>query len=285
MVKAESQKGVAPLPPRIVEYHDHRIYLQDYYNFKKSQRPGFSFRQFCAMAGFKSPNYLQLVINGDRKLSNEAAQSVAVALRLSKAESEYFQALVKAANSSSESEKAEAESWKLASIKRLLTKEIPTARKEILSKWYHLLVREMTFLKDFVPDGEFISEKLNGLISPEQAEISLGLLQKAGFLEVKNGRMIAADPVLDTGDINFTHLFMQEHHAETLKTWSQNLPKLSPRDQELGVINIPINSEKIPELRRRIRQFQDEIIGFVQDETAADRVVQLGTYLIPFSGE
>lgn len=32
-------------------------------------------------------------------------------------------------------------------------------------------------------------------------------------------------------------------------------------------------------------QFQDEIIGFVQDETEGDRVVQLGTYLIAFPGE
>lgn len=280
MVKVEKL-----MPPRIVEYHSHRTYLQDIYQFKKSQRPGFSFRQFCALAGFKSPNYLQLVIKGERRLSLEAAASVAQALKLSKAESDYFCSLVKAAHAESEAEKAEAESWKLASIKRLLTKEIPSARKEVLCKWYHLLVRELVFLKDFVPEGEYISQKLSGLISPAQAEISLGLLQKAGFLEVREGRMVAADPVLDTGDVNFTHLFMQEHHAETLKTWSQNLAKLSPPEQELGILNIPIHSDKIPELRRRIRRFQDEIIGFVQDEKAADRVVQLGTYLIPFAKE
>ena len=273
----------ALLPPRVVQYHDHRPYLQDVYNFKKAQRPGFSFRQFCALAGFKSPNYLKLVIQGERRLSLAAAASVAQALKLSRAEVDYFCALVKSAYAESDAEKIEAESSKLASIKKIITKEIPSARKEILSKWYHLLVRELLFLEDFIPSGDFISQKLNGLISPSQADASLALLQKAGFIEIDKGRMRAVDPVLDTGDVNFTHLFMQDHHAETLKIWSQNLDKLSPVDQELGVLNIPIHSDKIPELRRRIRHFQDEIIGFVQDEKAANRIVQLGTYLIPFA--
>lgn len=272
-------------PPSIVKYSDYRLYLADYYEYKKRLRPGFSFRKFSAMAGFKSPNYLQLVIKGERRFSDEAAMAVAEALKLSKSESEVFRALVKQDLAETDSERDEAESLRLASIKRILAKEIPAAQKEILSRWYHLLVRELTFLPEFEPTGDFISKRLNGLISEEQGEESIRLLVRAGFLKSENGKLVPTDPVVDTGDEVFLHGFMQRHHSETLKVWSQNLDRFSPIDQELGLLNIPISSDKIPELKKRIRKFQDEIIGWVQSESNADRVVQLGTYLIPYDKE
>lgn len=53
--------------------------------------------------------------------------------------------------------------------------------------------------------------------------------------------------------------------------------------QELGLINIPINSNKIPELKQKMRQFQDEIIGWLQSEDKPNCVVQLGSYLMPIT--
>jgi hypothetical protein len=49
----------------------------------------------------------------------------------------------------------------------------------------------------------------------------------------------------------------------------------------LGLLHIPIHKNKLPEFKRRIRQFQDEIIGWLQDEKEPTQVAQLGTYLIP----
>ena len=52
--------------------------------------------------------------------------------------------------------------------------------------------------------------------------------------------------------------------------------------KESIILNIPINSKNIPELQNRIDAFMDEIIGWLQDETEADQVIQLGAHLVPF---
>lgn len=81
------------------------------------------------------------------------------------------------------------------------------------------------------------------------------------------------------------HSFMQEYHAQTLKVWSHNIEKLGYENQELGLLNIPINKKHLPELQKKIRQFQDEIIGWCQDHQDCDELVQLGTYMMHFKND
>jgi uncharacterized protein (TIGR02147 family) len=109
------------------------------------------------------------------------------------------------------------------------------------------------------------------------------MLLEAGFLQKDNdGRYRSKEVAIDTGDFTFSRSIIQSVHSQTLQSWASNLEKLGPKEQELGVLHIPISSDKIPELKARIRRFQDEIIGWLCEETKPDRVVQLGTYLIPY---
>lgn len=269
--------------PSIYRYRDYRRFLADIYAFKKSLRAGFSYRRFSQLAGLKSPNYLQLVIQGQRKLSEEVAEAIATALHLSADEKAYFVALVGFENAKTESgrEKMQAEIFRRT--KKLASREIPRAQAEVLTEWYHLLVRELVALPDFEASGEWISRRLRDLISVAEAEASLSLLEKSGFLRQENGRYRQTEPVIDTGDA-FNELQILSHHRRMLETWMRVLPRLDRDKRELGILNIPISSDKLPELKARIRRFQDEIIGWLESETAPDRIVQLGTYMIPITG-
>src|SRR5262249_28419178 len=148
-------------------------FLSDYYGFKKSLRAGFSFRRFSQMVGVNSPNYLQLVMQAKRNLSDETAGRVAKALGLQGPERRYFQALVGHENAKTEEQRVQAQSEILRSVKELVAKEIPRAKVQVLTEWYHLIVRELIMLKDFEPSGEWISARMRGLITPMQAEQSL----------------------------------------------------------------------------------------------------------------
>lgn len=268
--------------PELKGYLSYRKYLKDFYNFKKSMNPAFSFRRFAQIAGFKSPNYLQWIIEGKRNLTEKTAEDLAEKFKFSKADAQLFVSLVRLEHANSDEDKREAERLRLISIKRAVAKEIPSAQTQVLSEWHHLLVRELFIVERKSYSGEWIAKALAGLITAEQAEASVKLLLKAGFLKFENKKYKVTDPVVDTNDEHFQHVFMQKHHSALLKSWAQNLEKLVPSQQELGVLNIPLNAKKIPDLRRRIRQFQDEILGLVQEETDPDCLVQLGTYLMPY---
>jgi len=284
-VAVSEKTSLTPLPgpPDIGGYQDYRRFLADAYAFKKSTRAGLSFRALAAKAGFRSPNYLQLVMKSERNLSNESALRVAKALGLSRAEATYFEALVARDNAENPAERERAERRVLGSVRKLVTREIAQAQSEVLRRWYLLPLRELVFLPDFEPDGAWISARMRGLVTPAQAEEGVATLLRAGFLVKKKNRLVACDPVIDTAQDGFDFYRVLLSHQETLTTWVKALEGLGAEERELGLINIPLSSAKVPEFKRRIRAFQDEIIGWLQDEKDPDQVVQLGTYLVPLT--
>ncbi|MGZ5279446.1 MAG: TIGR02147 family protein [Pseudobdellovibrionaceae bacterium] len=267
--------------PEILNYRDYRKFLEDSYYYKKSQRSGFSFRRFSQLCGISSPNYLQLVMQNKRNLSVALADTVADVLHLSAPEKEYFCALVEL-DLLPAIEKEKVQKRLLSSIKCLVAKQMPKEQFRILHEWYHLVIRELVLLPDFQNNGEWISEKLRRLISPQHADESLSLLLRTGFLKHIDSKYIQTDPVIETTD-GFHELAVLKMHSETLKNWLLFINDTHRDQRELGILTIPIANSKIPEFKRRIQNFQDEIIGWLQDETNPDQVVQLGTYLIPIS--
>lgn len=269
----------------IVSFTCYREYLRELIRAKQKVNPRFSFRKFSGVVGFKSPNYLQMIIDGRRNLTVATASLMAHKLKLSSGERDYFTSLVQMASAKNDADRNEAERARLVAVKKIVTKEIPAAQKEIFSKWYYLLVRELFLLPNAKSSPEWIMKMLSHCIDSEEAQSALAALVRCGFLQSENGKLKPAEPVLDTNDQLMQAAMLRVFHSDTLKAWAKNLDRLNPRDQELGVLNIPIDSKKLPELRERIRRFQDEIIGWVQDEKTPDRVVQLGTYLVPFDSE
>src|SRR5689334_2694110 len=79
-------------PIDVFRYLDYRRYLADYYRAKKSK--GFSYRAFSRAAGLGAPNYLKLVIAGQRNLTAAMAERFAAACGLSGEAGDYFTQLV-----------------------------------------------------------------------------------------------------------------------------------------------------------------------------------------------
>lgn len=269
--------------PAISRYSDYRQYLSDVVEHKQSLRPSFSYRRLSQLAGLKNPSFLRLVVQGKKNMSVQVAQDVARALGLSEAESHCFCAMVGLENAATDNERALAETLLERSRRDLVTHRMQTDEiRLVLAKWHHLVVRELALLPGFVPDGTAISRRLRGLITPREAEESICLLIRTGFLEQDpaDGRYHAAEPVLDTGDDRDS---LMAAHLETLRMWCRILPEIPAASRELGLLNIPISTPRIAELKRRMRMFQDEIIGWLQDETHPDALIQLGLYLVPLT--
>ncbi len=269
------------LRPQIIHYTDYRKYLRDYYLFKKSLGTGFSFRQFSRLAGISSPNYLQLVMNGQRNLSVKLAEKIAEVLLLSSSEKTYFISLVEIAVADEEKQET-LRNKQSATLKKLVSKHVSQNKIRILNEWYHLVIREMTSLKDFNPSGQWISQKLRGLITAEQAEESLSIMIAAGFLKVEQNNYIQTEPNLDFGE-SFGETCILNIHKAMLSQWRMILEKIDPEQRELGLLNIPIDKNKIQIIKQMIQNFQDEIIEWLQNEDQPQEIVQLATYLIPIT--
>jgi uncharacterized protein (TIGR02147 family) len=274
----------AKLPPRVLEFEDYHLFLRAFFDAKKGANPSFSYRRFAQLAGIKSSNYLLLVMNGKRRLSPAMARAVAKAMKLDKAEADYFVALVKLERCKTPEERAEINLTRKVAAQKIVSHILPVEKAEYLSVWYYPLIRELAFLPDFVAKPAWIADKLRGLVTEKQAERTIEVLVNLGLWSTDaTGRVTVQDAVVDTGPEStaFGRIKLIDIHRENLRAWAKILDQTTPRERELGLINIPVNANKVPEFKRRIRAFQDEIIAWLQDEKEPTQVVQLGTYLVP----
>ncbi len=269
------------LEPQLVKFNCYREYLQQIYLYKKSRRKGFSFRRFAAMAEIKSPNYLQLVIQGKRNLSVELAEKLANVLKFKAAEKKFFIGLVRRSQASTESER-EALTLEIAKARRSCAVHLlQKGHKDLIREWFHLVVLELAQLPGFVADPVWICEKLSGMITQAQAESSLSLLFRMGFLvQNQDGSIGVKFQAITTGDKGYDRELVTKAHAGAMAKWAQILPELDEDSRELGLINIPISVENFAALKLRLREFQKEIIQWLGEEKEPTMVVQLGVSLI-----
>src|SRR5947209_2672039 len=79
---------------RLFEYLDYRQYLKDFCQDQKQQSASYSYRVFANRAKLVSPNYLKLVMDGERPLTEKNLQKFIRGLGLDTKEADYFRALV-----------------------------------------------------------------------------------------------------------------------------------------------------------------------------------------------
>src|SRR6266849_8152367 len=82
------------MKPDLFTYIDYRSFLKDEFAFIKSKSRRLSYRIFAKQAGFTSPNFLQMIIQGKRNLNSTHTIGAAKAFNLNKQETEFFQNLV-----------------------------------------------------------------------------------------------------------------------------------------------------------------------------------------------
>ena len=77
----------------VFSYIDFREYIRDFYKEKKKESR-FSYRDFSRLAGFSSPVFIKLVIEGKANVSRSSITKLCNAMKLNREEKRYFKNLV-----------------------------------------------------------------------------------------------------------------------------------------------------------------------------------------------
>jgi uncharacterized protein (TIGR02147 family) len=271
--------------PEISEYDDYRKYLSDFYSFFKKTRRGFSFRSFSKDAGFSSPNFLKLVIEGKRNLTSNSLHRFSRALKLSRSETEFFDSLVKFNQSRSLDEK----NRHYEHLRRLRrykdVKALEPTQFDYYSAWYHIAIRELTNLSDFKNDADWISEKLLPRISSKDASEALALLLKLGMIKKdgRSGKFKATDSTVTTGP-EVKSLAVTNFHREMLERAVESIDTVPPLERDISSATLSIKESDLEKLKTRLVKFRREILAtFDLTDGTADRIYQLNVQLFPIS--
>ena len=267
--------------PDLFSYLDYRLYLGDWFTWRKLDNPRFSHRMFARLAGFRSPSLLHLVIKGERNITSRTLQSFIKALALDKEAAQFFSLLV------------ELETGRDAEQKNLTWQRISATRRfqdarhidgeafRYLSRWYYPAIRELASCHGFRPDAAWIARKLQPKITTQQAEDALGTLFELGLLVDNEGTVTATDQDAVTPH-EVLGLAVHNYHLGMLTRAMEAIEGVRPPFRHLGAVTVAIPRGQVPALKRELAAFQERILHLC-DGAGADQVYQVNLQLFPLS--
>lgn len=263
----------------VFTYLDYRKFLKDAFEGLKGERPSFSHRAFAKAAGFASSNYLMLVMQGKRNLSGEGIVRVAKALRLKKAEAEFFENLVRFNQAATDAEKNFHYGRIAANRRYAAARPLEKGQFEYYSRWYLPAVREMVLLQGFREDPSWIAARLKPAITVREAEGALKLLTDLGLLvRDEAGRLVQKDPHIASGD-EIASLAMTNFQREMIERAAASIDATPADRREVGSITFAVSEARLAEAKRLIRDFRSRLAGFLAESSDADAVYQFSFQL------
>ena len=270
-------------PVEVYGYLDYRAFLRDFYATKKAKSRAFSYRSFSKRAGVASPNYLKLVVEGQRSLSAKMAERFATACGLDADASRYFAHRVAFNQAKTSSERAQ-HYGKLTSFQRYRqAHKLEIAHAAYYSDWFMPAIRELAASRDFKGDPEWIADQLVPTITPLQASRALETLLELGLL-VKDdaGRLVQADALLSTG-AETRGLHIAAFHRAMTQRAIESIDLVPPQDRDISSLTLCLSRGGLRAFKERIQRFRRELLELSAMESDPEQVVQLNFQLFPLS--
>ena len=270
------------LSPDILQYTNYRLFLRDYYDYKKQTSQAFSLRFFAAKAGLASHAHLKLAIDGKRNLTKNTVVKLISALNLDEKRANYFENLVFFNQAKTEKEKHTYYSLLVKSSPKSKLHQLEKTQFRIFKEWYHSVILEMISLKDFNPAPEWVSRKLNKLVSPAQVSESFKLLQELNLI-VKTAKGYRRQETLITTSDEVQDLMVKYYHYAMLKLAGSAISNLSPESRDISALTFPIKRSDFPALKKHIQLMRKELLNFEAKVGDAEDVIQVNIQLFPLT--
>jgi uncharacterized protein (TIGR02147 family) len=267
----------------VFAYRDYRTFLRAYSERVQAEKAGFSAAEFAKRAGLRSPNYLNLVIAGERNLAPDAACRFAEACGLRDDALDYFCTLV-AFNQAKTARERELHYGKLQSFRRFrASHRLDAAHSAYHSEWFIPAVFELCARPDFDADPRWIGRTLLPAISPKQAQQALDVLQELGLLtRDERGHYRQAQGTVETPEGPLGHHIVQFHRT-MLERAADALDHVPRAEREIASLTMCVSEARMQELKAELEAFRNRLADRYQADEQPERVVQLNFQLFPLS--
>lgn len=282
-------------PPDLGLYLDYRKYLADYYEFKKNQMKGnlrsYQYSHFAAAADIKSPNYLKMIIEGKRNLSEDMILKFAKALHLTKDQTEEFRMIVFLTQESDPSVRNQhlRDLNELRVLKSIEKGQIDSKTFDKIPNWVGWIIYSMLDQEGVQFNVQELKELLRQKAKENEIEEALNKLITSGEIvkdpvtgEYKKGRALIENPE----DIPVS--LIRKLQAQLMYLGLESLFQDQATDREFGTLTLCLTQQEFEDLRFQLRKMRKQIH---KDNTIhrlnkkGDRIFQLNLQLFPVTAK
>jgi uncharacterized protein (TIGR02147 family) len=271
-----------PAGPLVFDYLDYRAFLRDYYVAKKASH-ALSFRGFSKRAGLGSPNYLKMVIDGQRNLTPAMAERFAKAASLDGDAARYFTELVLFNQARTTVERNQSYANITGFRRYREARPLDLAHAAYHSTWYLPAIRELAARADFVDDPQWIAATLWPTIAPADAAHALHVLLELGLLKREgDGRVVQSEALVSTGaEVRSVHI--ANYHRTMMQRASDSIDAVPPSERDISSLTLCLGPDGLRRLKERVQRFRRELLELSTIAENPHQVVQMNFQLFPLS--
>ena len=244
-----------------------------------------SYRAFSRRAGLKSPNYLKMVIDGQRNLSEEMAERFADACELQGDPKRYFCDLV-AFNQTADAQKRESARDRISVYrKKRRVRSLEGSIVDYCSTWYMPAIRELLTREDALAIPEWLSARLIPKVSKKEIRQALALLERLEMIDIAEDNSVTVrDQLVSTG-AEIPLPAVAQYHRTMMAMAAESLDRVPSDKREISSVTLCLSPTKFQVLKAKVQGFLDEVFEESVFEDAPENVVQLNFQLFPLTKE
>lgn len=293
--KSEEKSKTFTELPNISDYLDYRLYLHDFYQYKKQVtrndiRP-YSYQLFSAAANIKSPNYLKMIIEGQRNLSDEMIGKFAKALGLNKDQAEEFNYLVKL-NQAEDTSERNIYLKKVSEARveqKLKSGEIDRKTWEKIPNWVAWILYAMIDQEGVSFTTKNLKDLLRGKASEQEIEASLNSLLASGEIkkDTQTGEIKKSHNLIESPE-EIPVALVRKLQTQLMYLGLESLYQDQPQDREFGTLTMSLTKEEFEDIKFKLRQIRKSIHkdnSIARKERKGERVYQLNIQLFPVTNK
>lgn len=279
-----------PQAPEVSSYVDYRLYLKDFFEFKQrlfaGSRAPYTYSTFSAACGLKAPQYLKLIIEGERNLSEKTIPQFSRALSLKKEDSIDFKLLVRSNQETDPGSRAllfkELMDYRVQV--KLKKGEISKKHFEQIPNWAAWVLFEATQTHLNTQDPKALQSFLRGKVSATQASEALKSLLDAGLVGYHSDKGLTKERNLIEDAEEVPVDLVRSLQAQFMYLALESLYQDPPTEREFGSATLAITAKEFEEIRFKLRQLRKAIQKdnqVARNDSKAERIYQLNIQLYP----
>jgi transcriptional regulator with XRE-family HTH domain len=243
------------------EITDFRLFIQREFVNRCRKNPRYSLRAFAKSLGIE-PSPLSAILRGKRPISAKMKKRLGLALGFNLEELENFGGPQK---------------------RTVKVQQMTLDNYAIIADWYHYAILELIKVKGFKSSPDYIAKALN--IGMTEAHIAIERLKRVGLLGINRGRWFdtTAAVLLSNISTEQTGPANKKLQKQILEMSIKSLEEMPLEVRNQTSITVAINSEDLPEAKKRIQNFRRELCAFFESNTKPTHVYHLGISLYPVS--
>lgn len=279
--------------PILSMYTDYRLFLNDHFEFRRHEtrhqlRP-FSYSDFSAAADIRSPNYLKLIIAGERNLSPDMCKKFGRAMRMEKAELEEFETLVSYNQASDPLERNNSLKTlsELRAQKALDAGDIDVETWEKVPGWLSWVIYALIDQSHIQFSIDHLKKVLRQKASEKDIQAAIDKLVASGDVRIENNIPYKNNKVISNSD-KIPAALVRKLQAELVYLGLESLYRDAPTEREISGFTIAMTDEEFNWVRHELRKIRKELqtkLMMAREKGPGKKVFQVNIQLFPLTNE